>query len=182
MQECLTNVIPLQAARIVAEQRFIWPGGYAMGIMTEDGGCLCGACVKKELKNITDPTASSQWKPQAAFYTDADDENTMCDHCGRPLTDGTDEGELILPSDKEVENSDNIVNEATAANRIREVSRLVEDMQDEAERREEQMENEVQESKDRSREALKAKIEAKGGGDWYTAEEGLPRDHYRRGE
>ena len=91
-----------QAARTVARDRFAWPGGYALGVITTDGGWICGACVAEELEQILESTrdgADDGWAVEAAFYADADDaggydddggpEPVLCDHCGRPISDGT---------------------------------------------------------------------------------------------
>lgn len=82
--------------RYVAAERFAWPGGYALALLMQDGECLCGACVAENLDQILADTIgesrdeSSEWCAQVAGITDDDDDSTMCAHCARPITDGTD--------------------------------------------------------------------------------------------
>lgn len=91
----LADKTPIEAARQVARERFAWPGGYAMGVITDDGGCLCAACVAKNLQAIEESLPEDGWHPAGAYVTDADDDGvdgnppTMCDHCYRPITDST---------------------------------------------------------------------------------------------
>lgn len=91
MQECYTELDKINKAQVVAEQRFAWPGGYALGIVTKDGGCLCSACVKENLELMQDEN-DEQWYPDSAYYSDPDDdiEPILCDHCNRPISDATD--------------------------------------------------------------------------------------------
>ena len=85
---------PMNAAKTVARERFAWPGGYALGIATDDGACICSACVADELEQIAGSTAGDGWHPACAYYTDADDgedcNDILCDHCGRNICDATD--------------------------------------------------------------------------------------------
>jgi len=99
MMQCMRDLTPVDAAKRVAKERFAWPGGYALGIITADNGVLCSACVADELELIIDPDADDQWKPMTAYYADADDDGveddldnypvTYCDHCNRPISDAT---------------------------------------------------------------------------------------------
>lgn len=83
----------------VATERFAWPGGYALGLVMDDGACLCGACVAAEKDRILESTRNKDgdgWTAEGVFHADADDARddeshppTTCDHCGRPVSDGT---------------------------------------------------------------------------------------------
>lgn len=101
MMEIMKDLTMAERVRAVASERFAWPGGYAMGILTDDGGCLCSACVESEqeriLADLAEGYKGSGFYPAAAYVSDADDDAgewndeqaTVCDHCGRPVTDAT---------------------------------------------------------------------------------------------
>lgn len=99
MIETLTDRDIMDRITYVAEERFAWPGGYALGLMLADGECICSACVAEEIDLIREATRDeddSGWRAVAAYYTDADDDlddedhtPTLCVHCNRPITDAT---------------------------------------------------------------------------------------------
>ena len=96
MIETLKDMTLADRVALVADQRFTWPGGYALGIVTADGGAICSACVVSERELIdaatAEPGTDEQWQAAAAYYADADDGGyapTCCDHCGRPVSDAT---------------------------------------------------------------------------------------------
>lgn len=90
-----------EAIHSVAEDRFAWPGGYAMGILTTDGDCICSACVADNLYTIIDDacndTGGEAFPDYAPYYCDADDDGyegdtilpVLCDSCNRPISDAT---------------------------------------------------------------------------------------------
>ena len=63
---------------------YAWPGGYPVYMITTDGGALCPACVRAELRQIVaaarDDDMRSGWYPAGACINWEDGELT-CDHC-----------------------------------------------------------------------------------------------------
>lgn len=57
----------MRAADIIRESGHAWPGGYAMALVTSDGGELCHSCVVKEWELIheahVDGDTSCGWHP-----------------------------------------------------------------------------------------------------------------------
>jgi hypothetical protein len=100
MQQILEYKPIAEQIEFVASERFAWPGGYALGLLMDDGECVCSACVEKEKNRILESTRDNDrdgWTAVAAYYTDADDDGfddepaTLCAHCGRPITDATEQ-------------------------------------------------------------------------------------------
>jgi hypothetical protein len=69
---------------------FAWPGGYPIFYVFRDGGCLCPACLNR---NITDVDDANRGEPRFnshggwavdAFDVNYEDGGHGCDHCGRP--------------------------------------------------------------------------------------------------
>lgn len=55
----------------IVKEPYAWPGGYERLLITEDGGLLCSACVKKELFNIMwdiQNNANTGWLPGGTRY------------------------------------------------------------------------------------------------------------------
>ena len=68
-------------------EKYAWPGGYPLYLITADGAALCIDCGKKEFRQIAwDWTrkASTGWCAEA---TDVNWEDTdlICDHCGNKI-------------------------------------------------------------------------------------------------
>ena len=80
----------MNAARLVARERYVWPGGYALFLVTADGGVLCSDCVRAEYRNIYDShktQTNDGWQPTGiAASAEIDIETVYCDHCGRDLS------------------------------------------------------------------------------------------------
>jgi len=77
----------LCAAVSVARDPYAWPGGYPRYLVMEDGGTLCPACVKKELRLIIRATRDrdgSGWH-SAGSGINWEDPALFCDHCGRRI-------------------------------------------------------------------------------------------------
>ncbi len=76
----------LREAKIVARERFAWPGGYPLVLITSDGGCLCAACVRKEWRNIVQyalwEQPTSGWHPAGLQIEEDSESEECCDHCG----------------------------------------------------------------------------------------------------
>ena len=78
-----------KAAKLVARDRYAWPGGYAMALITSDGGELCPDCVRAEFRQIiwshlTNETGSG-WHPAGITHDGETDDDLICDHCGREI-------------------------------------------------------------------------------------------------
>jgi hypothetical protein len=100
MQQILEHKPIDEQIEYVASERFAWPGGYALGLLMDGGECVCAACVKKEKTRIVESTNGNDqdgWTARCAYVTDADDDGfddepaTLCAHCGRPITDATEQ-------------------------------------------------------------------------------------------
>lgn len=79
----------LADAKMVAREKYAWPGGYALWLITADGGILCPECIRNEWPSIVRYTLwgqrTSGWFAEGAFYTESSDEPETCDHCGRVI-------------------------------------------------------------------------------------------------
>jgi hypothetical protein len=68
-----------------AIQGYAWPGGYPLFLITEDGGALCPACVRAEVRTILtairDDDTRGGWYP-VAVDANWEDPELFCDHCG----------------------------------------------------------------------------------------------------
>lgn len=79
---------PLDLAKLVARVKYAWPGGYALALVTMDGGLLCPACIKAEWRNIVQDWlwrsggSSTGWEPAGVTNASEWDEDQICDHCG----------------------------------------------------------------------------------------------------
>lgn len=82
---------PMGAARYVRRERYAWPGGYALALVTTDGATLCPDCVASEFPQIAHAHRAGTndgWRPAGiACAADSDDE-CVCDHCGREIWPG----------------------------------------------------------------------------------------------
>lgn len=81
---------PMFAARLVRREKFAWPGGYPMALVTSDGGFLCPECVKENFHYISDShrtNCNDGWKPEGVQVLDylEEDEEVRCDHCYRSI-------------------------------------------------------------------------------------------------
>ena len=63
---------------------YAWPGGYPVYLITTDGGALCPACVRANLRQIIaaarDNDTGSGWHPAEARIN-WEDVDLTCDHC-----------------------------------------------------------------------------------------------------
>lgn len=99
MQEIMKHLSIHDRIARVADERFAWPGAYALGLVLSDGECICSACVKKNLSRIHTDTLEKcgDYWATAAYVSDPDDDAgewndgfaTMCVECDRPITDST---------------------------------------------------------------------------------------------
>lgn len=68
-----------------ALQGYAWPGGYPVFAITKDGGCLCSACTKDNLRQIVRDThedGNTGWEVDGSMVNWEDTE-LYCDHCGK---------------------------------------------------------------------------------------------------
>lgn len=99
MQEIMKHLPIHERIGRVADERFAWPGGYALGLVLADGECICSACVVKNLSRIHTDTLEKcgDYRTIAAYVSDPDDDAgewndgfaTLCVECNRPITDST---------------------------------------------------------------------------------------------
>ena len=67
--------------------KYAWPGGYPLYLLTSDGAALCVDCGKKEYRNIVRAihhNVYNGWKVTAADVNWEDTE-LYCDHCSQPI-------------------------------------------------------------------------------------------------
>ena len=62
----------------------MWPGGYPLALLTDDGGVLCPACVRREREQILDALPRSGWRADGAFVHWEGDP-LRCDHCNASI-------------------------------------------------------------------------------------------------
>jgi len=70
---------------------YTWPGAYEKIAVTDDGGCLCHECVKKELRQIATSYKGDGWRVVGVDTADNCDASVYCDNCGRAIVDGEEE-------------------------------------------------------------------------------------------
>ena len=70
---------------IILINPYTWPGGYELYLVTDDGGLLCGDCIKAEYANIYTSFKGDGWHPAGITGDHEMDENSSCDHCGREI-------------------------------------------------------------------------------------------------
>ena len=75
-------------ARYVAQQRFAWPGGYALFAITDDGGVLCADCCRNEYVTIREAYRGDGWFCEAAdcmANVDYEPDEFRCSHCSEVI-------------------------------------------------------------------------------------------------
>ena len=63
---------------------YAWPGGYALALLTSDGGALCFDCARAEARNVIHSIRHDicdGWRVVACGDVDNADSATHCDHC-----------------------------------------------------------------------------------------------------
>jgi hypothetical protein len=75
----------LRDAKIVAREKYAWPGGYPLALIMSDGGVLCPDCVRKEWRNIVQYTFWNQpgsgWMAEGMSVEECPESDVSCDHC-----------------------------------------------------------------------------------------------------
>jgi hypothetical protein len=85
---------PMGAARIVRRERHVWPGGYLLVLVMDDGEVLCPDCVASEFSQISHShrhDIKDGWKPVGMMILEeSPDGDTMCAHCNKVLMEQDD--------------------------------------------------------------------------------------------
>ena len=68
-------------------QPYTFPECYKKVAITDDGGVLCRACVKSELRQIARSYKGNGWRVVRADIVEKFDDSIYCDNCGRLLND-----------------------------------------------------------------------------------------------
>ena len=79
---------PMDAARVVARDKFVWPGGYLLCLVTADAGALCPDCVVSEYALIYEShktDGADEWQPAGMLCAAEVESMGICDHCGRNM-------------------------------------------------------------------------------------------------
>ena len=70
----------------MANERFAWPGGYEIYMVTDDGGVLCSPCVVAEWSEVISVSDEGDgWHVVAVDHDGNLDEPVNCDHCNREI-------------------------------------------------------------------------------------------------
>lgn len=67
--------------------KYAWPGGYPMHLITHDAACLCMDCARKEWRIICHSTMHGMrdgWEI-VAVNINWEDDRLLCDHCGQSI-------------------------------------------------------------------------------------------------
>lgn len=67
--------------------KYAWPGGYPLFLVTSDGSALCVACGRKEWRQIAYSILhgiSDEWRVEAPDIN-WEDPQLFCDHCGKRI-------------------------------------------------------------------------------------------------
>ena len=75
------------AVKDAIRNKYAWPGGYPLFLITTDGGALCVECGKKEFKRIAYAVRHSLndgWNA-AAVDVNWEDPDLYCDHCDKQI-------------------------------------------------------------------------------------------------
>lgn len=88
---------PMGAARYVRRQRYTFPGGYPLALVTTDGGLLCPDCVAQEFHQVSwehRNSCNGGFRP-AGLMCGAETDGVMrCDHCDKIMQAASEESEI----------------------------------------------------------------------------------------
>lgn len=80
---------PMAAARMIRKERYAWPGGYEMALVTSDGALLCYDCVGSNFAEISAAFRSRNrtggWYPAGWTHTGEMEESEQCAHCNKAI-------------------------------------------------------------------------------------------------
>lgn len=69
----------------IIREPYAFPGCYEKIAITDDGGVLCHACVKSELRQIATSYKGDGWHVVGMDIVENFDDSIYCDNCGRLL-------------------------------------------------------------------------------------------------
>jgi hypothetical protein len=76
------------AVKNAIRNKYAWPGGYPLYLLTADGCALCVECGRKEFKQIAyaahHDIKRDDWKIEAACVN-WEDPDLYCDHCNEKI-------------------------------------------------------------------------------------------------
>ena len=81
----MTNA--MQTIKQAIREKYAFPGGYPLYIVTNDGGSICVECARAEYKQIAHDTVKG-WKTGwdcAGSDINWEDSELFCDHCGEKI-------------------------------------------------------------------------------------------------
>lgn len=82
---------PMGAARYVRRERYAFPGGYALALLTTDGGLLCPDCVASEFSQVSSShrnRCDDGFRPAAVVCGEETDSEMRCNHCDKVMQEG----------------------------------------------------------------------------------------------
>ncbi|QJI53030.1 hypothetical protein XccvBFoX4_gp76 [Xanthomonas phage FoX4] len=85
---------PMGAARYVRRERYAFPGGYALALLTTDGGLLCPDCVSSEFRQVSwehRNKTNGGFRPSGLVCGADTDVEMRCDHCGKVMQQESEE-------------------------------------------------------------------------------------------
>ena len=77
--------VPAGIAKMVARERYAWPGGYELFAFTDDSSVLCNDCCWTEFYNIKTSFEGDGWHCVGYGSTAETDEEIHCSHCSREI-------------------------------------------------------------------------------------------------
>jgi len=87
---------PMGAARYVRRERYAFPGGYPLALLTTDGGLLCPDCVTREFAQVSwehRHGCNGGFRPVRVVCGADTDGEMRCDHCDKVMQEGSEFGE-----------------------------------------------------------------------------------------
>lgn len=84
----INTTTPMGAARYVRRERYAFPGGYPLALMTTDGGLLCPDCVASEFAQVSYEhrhKCDGGFRPAGVVCGADTEEDMVCDHCGKVM-------------------------------------------------------------------------------------------------
>ena len=92
----------LQQTKQAIRNKYAWPGGYPLFILTSDGAALCTKCARQEWRQICESTIGkhrlSGWSVEGADVN-WEDTDLYCDHCNEQIESAYGEPATIQPED-----------------------------------------------------------------------------------